>query len=483
MRPTSLAASLEGVFSGLIGGAGAPSAVTESGGTSESALSQLGAVRKRKTELDPSQANAAAVAAHLAPQPVVAAPAPDATTQAATSQTTALSFAASSATGPNLAIVADPAKFLGGLPSSGAGQAAVEMATPASTPTPGAPASPTAPVTMPARPHASEADQTASAPAATSIAAKLGVVSLLGTSAPVAAADPQTSAQSTQTATPAQPDARAQASQSTAASVAVTQEAAAAVAPATPELKAPTPLKAPAADSHGKGEASPAAAGAAAPATASQAKPVAKPDAAADKPKDASAQTSDEAASASKTVPEAAAQRADAAGSDRAPAPAQQAQTSATSASAPSSPSQPSSALASAAVAQVATEIASHAGSRRTRFEVRLDPGELGRVDVRLDIGHDGRVSTRLIVEKAETLDMLKHDARELTRTLEQAGFQLGQGGLAFQLKDGRQPLWTQEADASAPKRASEDIEEAAPVASAYARPARSGASGVDMTV
>ncbi|QZN99268.1 flagellar hook-length control protein FliK [Chenggangzhangella methanolivorans] len=170
-------------------------------------------------------------------------------------------------------------------------------------------------------------------------------------------------------------------------------------------------------------------------------------------------------------------------GAERASAPAAQAQTTATSSATSSAQAQPTSALASAAAAQVATEIASHAGSRRTRFEVRLDPGELGRIDVRLDIGHDGRVATRLIVEKAETLDMLKQDARELTRQLEQAGFQLGQGGLAFQLKDGRQTFVRDDADERRSDGAvAEDIEEAAPALAAYARSPLS-AAGVDRTV
>lgn len=155
---------------------------------------------------------------------------------------------------------------------------------------------------------------------------------------------------------------------------------------------------------------------------------------------------------------------------------------------APATPSAPGAASgqvsgAQAAAVQVANQIAEHAGSRRTRFEVRLDPSELGRVDVRLDIGHDGRVSTRLIVERVETLDMLRNDARELSRTLEQAGFQLGQGGLAFQLKDGRQQQWAFDEAIHGGSSATEEIEDVAPVAAAYARGAAPGVSGVDRTV
>lgn len=250
----------------------------------------------------------------------------------------------------------------------------------------------------------------------------------------------------------------------------------------TPKLDVPAPL------------APPAAASAPATAAAGQSAEAAKTDGDALKPagksaddaKPANGPAADPAAGAGDPGPateaSSSAPGADRASPDRGPAPASppQAPTPAVTSSAQA---QPTSALASAAAAQVGTEIATHAGARRTRFEVRLDPGELGRVDVRLDIGHDGRISTRLIVEKVETLDMLKQDARELTRTLEQAGFQLGQGGLAFQLKDGRQDVWRQEPQGRTAKAAVEEIDEAAPAASVYARASRSGASGVDMTV
>jgi len=142
--------------------------------------------------------------------------------------------------------------------------------------------------------------------------------------------------------------------------------------------------------------------------------------------------------------------------------------------------------VATAAVAAVATAIAANAGARRTRFEVRLDPDDLGRVDVRLDIAHDGRVATRLIVDRPETLNMLRHDARELTRTLEQAGFQLPDAGLSFQLRDGRQDSWRDQQAAQSFGSAGvvntpDAPAEAAPVP--YHRPARTGAGGVDMTV
>jgi len=87
-------------------------------------------------------------------------------------------------------------------------------------------------------------------------------------------------------------------------------------------------------------------------------------------------------------------------------------------------------------VAGIAVEIASRAQGGNNRFEIRLDPPELGRIDVRLDVDPQGQVTSRLVVEKTETLDMLRREAPQLERALEQAGFKTGDGGLQFSLRD-----------------------------------------------
>ncbi|NGP18470.1 flagellar hook-length control protein FliK [Devosia aurantiaca] len=70
-----------------------------------------------------------------------------------------------------------------------------------------------------------------------------------------------------------------------------------------------------------------------------------------------------------------------------------------------------------------------------TRFQIRLDPPELGRIDVRLEIDNAGSVSARLTVEKAETLDLMQRDQRGLERALQQAGVDAGKTNLEFSLK------------------------------------------------
>lgn len=72
-----------------------------------------------------------------------------------------------------------------------------------------------------------------------------------------------------------------------------------------------------------------------------------------------------------------------------------------------------------------------------SRFEMRLDPPELGRVDVRLDIDGEGGVTARLVVERADTLLLLQRDAPALRAALEQAGFTPTEGGLDLRLGSG----------------------------------------------
>ena len=86
-------------------------------------------------------------------------------------------------------------------------------------------------------------------------------------------------------------------------------------------------------------------------------------------------------------------------------------------------------------LAGVAVEIVARTQDGLKRFDIRLDPPELGRIDVRLDVDHGGKVTSRLIVERAETLDLLRRDAPQLERALQQAGLNTG-GGMQFSLRD-----------------------------------------------
>jgi hypothetical protein len=84
----------------------------------------------------------------------------------------------------------------------------------------------------------------------------------------------------------------------------------------------------------------------------------------------------------------------------------------------------------------IAVAIVNNAQSGRNRFEIRLDPPELGRIDVRLHIDSKGQVTSHLIVDRVETLDLLRRDAADLERSLQQAGLKTSDSSLQFSLRD-----------------------------------------------
>jgi flagellar hook-length control protein FliK len=84
----------------------------------------------------------------------------------------------------------------------------------------------------------------------------------------------------------------------------------------------------------------------------------------------------------------------------------------------------------------VPMEIGFRALQGQKRFDIRLDPGDLGRVDVRLEIGDDGAVSARLTVDRVETLHLLQRDARTLEQAFEQAGLKPTDSSVEIQLRD-----------------------------------------------
>ena len=119
-------------------------------------------------------------------------------------------------------------------------------------------------------------------------------------------------------------------------------------------------------------------------------------------------------------------------------------------AAAPTNAANPTSAAATAAVSLqtqaqapavavplsgLAVEIVTQADAGRNHFEIRLDPPDLGRINVKLHVDNDGNVTTHLVVDRAETLDLLKRDAASLERALQQAGLKTSDHGLDFSLR------------------------------------------------
>lgn len=87
-------------------------------------------------------------------------------------------------------------------------------------------------------------------------------------------------------------------------------------------------------------------------------------------------------------------------------------------------------------VSGIPIEIAAAIRAGKSRFDISLDPAELGKIDVRINIDRNGNVTSHLTVEKPETLQMLRQDAPQLQRALDDAGFKTGGNGLSFSLRD-----------------------------------------------
>jgi flagellar hook-length control protein FliK len=86
-------------------------------------------------------------------------------------------------------------------------------------------------------------------------------------------------------------------------------------------------------------------------------------------------------------------------------------------------------------VPQVAFEVVRQFNQGASRFQIRLDPPELGRIDVRMQVDGDGNVHARMTVERAETLDLMQRDQRSLEKALAQAGLDSSKTSLEFSLR------------------------------------------------
>jgi flagellar hook-length control protein FliK len=105
-------------------------------------------------------------------------------------------------------------------------------------------------------------------------------------------------------------------------------------------------------------------------------------------------------------------------------------------AAAPAPPAAPSTPQQAVPLAGLAVAIAARALPGKHRFDIRLDPPELGRIEVRLDVDRDGRVTSHLVADRQDTLSLLQRDASGLQRALQDAGLKTSDNGLQFSLRD-----------------------------------------------
>jgi hypothetical protein len=116
--------------------------------------------------------------------------------------------------------------------------------------------------------------------------------------------------------------------------------------------------------------------------------------------------------------------------------PTLQQQTDRTGSAAAPATSTPGNAPTSIPLAGLGIAIATRAQAGHNRFEIRLDPSELGRIHVHLDVDKSGHVTSHLVVDRVETLDALRRDAAGLERALQQAGLKTSENGMQFTLRD-----------------------------------------------
>ncbi len=82
-------------------------------------------------------------------------------------------------------------------------------------------------------------------------------------------------------------------------------------------------------------------------------------------------------------------------------------------------------------------EIARKVDAGEDTLRVRLNPAELGRVEVTLAFDDKGTVQATMRAESQHTLDLLRQDAPDLGRALEQAGIRSDAGSFRFESRDG----------------------------------------------
>ena len=134
----------------------------------------------------------------------------------------------------------------------------------------------------------------------------------------------------------------------------------------------------------------------------------------------------------------------------------------------------------------VAIEIAAKASEGMKSFEIRLDPPELGRIHVRLDVDRNGEITSRVTADRQDTLDLLRRDAPQLERALNDAGLRTSNNGLQFSLRDQGQGQQQQQQQQHLPNAARLIIPDESLAAEltqrGYYRPAGS-AGGIDIRV
>ncbi len=94
-------------------------------------------------------------------------------------------------------------------------------------------------------------------------------------------------------------------------------------------------------------------------------------------------------------------------------------------------------AAATPAVRQLAVAIDRAVGGELRQLTVQLTPEALGTIEIAFELDAERRLSVTILFERPETLELLRHESRDLQRQLAQQGIDLADGGLELGLMGG----------------------------------------------
>lgn len=84
---------------------------------------------------------------------------------------------------------------------------------------------------------------------------------------------------------------------------------------------------------------------------------------------------------------------------------------------------------------QVAMQLRHGVAKGADKIIIQLNPASLGAVEVTLEISSGSRAVVHIVADRADTLDLLRADARGLERALQEAGLRTEQGSINFNLR------------------------------------------------
>lgn len=135
---------------------------------------------------------------------------------------------------------------------------------------------------------------------------------------------------------------------------------------------------------------------------------------------------------------------------------------------------------------EVPVAIATRLSGGDRQFEIRLSPDSLGKIEVKLDINADGSVRTHFIVERPETLQLLRNDTRKLEQAFSDAGLATDSSGPNLSLRsdgEGQRAQQQRQQDQQPARHAPPEEKATAPAPPPRWRPLAVTASALDLTL